>query len=157
MSGPSRVIRSAAGGGCWRGVAPAQYKEPDQSHRGMTRHLLLAPTLGDDGLCIDVRYFEVAPGGYSSLERHHHAHAVIVLRGRGWVILDEQASELGAGDCVYVAPDTIHQFRAAPDEGLGFLCIVDSERDPAVAAGDEELARLRANPGIAQLLDSLAG
>jgi ribulose-bisphosphate carboxylase large chain len=30
-----------------------------------------------------VRYFEIAPGGYSTLEKHEHEHVVIPIRGRG--------------------------------------------------------------------------
>lgn len=32
-----------------------------------------------------VRYFEVGPGGYSTLEKHVHEHVVIPIRGRGVV------------------------------------------------------------------------
>jgi mannose-6-phosphate isomerase-like protein (cupin superfamily) len=32
-------------------------------------------------------------------------------------------------DCVFVAPGEPHQFRADDGEPLGFLCMVDRERD----------------------------
>ncbi|RMF21021.1 MAG: cupin domain-containing protein, partial [Deltaproteobacteria bacterium] len=96
--------------------------------------------------------FEVAPGGYSSLERHEHPHAVVIVSGRGSVILDDEVSELAPLDCVYVAPGTLHQFRAALDEPLGFLCIVDRERDRPVAASPKDVERICKNPEIARLL-----
>ena len=77
----------------------------------------------------DVRYFEIAPGGFSSLESHVHEHAVIVLRGSGEVQLGEAVHALGFGDAVYVAPDEVHQFRNPTSGPFGFLCIVDSQRD----------------------------
>ena len=35
----------------------------------------------------ELRYFEMAPGGYSTLERHEHMHAVMILRGHGHCLL----------------------------------------------------------------------
>ncbi|RMD83376.1 MAG: cupin domain-containing protein [Candidatus Dadabacteria bacterium] len=120
----------------------------------MTRYVLMAASTGDRALSFDVRYFEVAAGGYSTLERHDHPHAVLVLSGRGQVILDDEVSELTPFDCVYVAPGTLHQFRAAPDEPLGFLCIVDRDRDKPAAATPDDIARLCRNPVIAELLQT---
>ena len=46
----------------------------------------------------------------------------------------EQLHEIGCGDAIYVAPHEPHQFRnPSADEPLGFLCIVDAERDRPVA------------------------
>ena len=42
-----------------------------------------------------VRYFEVAPGGYSTLEKHVHEHVVIPLRGKG-VVRDLQMQQHSA-------------------------------------------------------------
>jgi quercetin dioxygenase-like cupin family protein len=76
-----------------------------------------------------VRYFEVSPGGYSSLEKHQHAHVVIAVRGQGRAILDATAHDMQPLDTVYVAPWTPHQFLALGAEPFGFFCIVDAERD----------------------------
>jgi quercetin dioxygenase-like cupin family protein len=49
------------------------------------------------------------------------------------VQLGETVHELAAGDLVYVAPDEPHQFRnPSATEPLGFLCIVDAQRDRPV-------------------------
>jgi ribulose-bisphosphate carboxylase large chain len=86
-----------------------------------------------EGTAFHVRYFEIAPGGFSSLEEHGHEHAVVVLRGRGQVQLGEMVHDLGFGDTVYVAPHEVHQFRnPSPDEPFGFLCMVDAQRDRPV-------------------------
>jgi ribulose-bisphosphate carboxylase large chain len=77
-----------------------------------------------------LRYFEVAPGGHTSLEHHGHIHAVVALRGCGSVRLGEEVFPLSFGDVVYVAPGEVHQLRN--DEGnepFGFLCVVNAERD----------------------------
>jgi quercetin dioxygenase-like cupin family protein len=84
------------------------------------------------------RYFEIQPGGYSSLERHRHPHAVLVIRGRGQVLLDRDVVPVKPFDCVYVSPETVHQFQAADDTSLGFLCVVDRLRDRPVPVSREE-------------------
>ena len=84
----------------------------------------------------ELRYFELAPGGYSSLERHKHPHAVVVLKGKGTVRLGESVEPVGAFDVVYVAPHEAHRFSADSSEALGFLCIVDRERDRPVVVDE---------------------
>src|SRR5436309_1953714 len=69
----------------WEGVPAADYKQGAEHHQGVTRMALV----GDRGeaTAFHLRYFEIAPGGFSSLEHHGHEHAVVVLRGRGQVRL----------------------------------------------------------------------
>jgi quercetin dioxygenase-like cupin family protein len=124
----SRVVRFAEFR--WKGVEPREYKDPDARWRDVVRHVLVGP---DEGTPFHVRYFEVGPGGHTTLERHGHEHVVVVLRGRGEVRLGERKEELGFGDVVYVAPDDPHQFRAAGDGPFGFLCIVTADRDRPTA------------------------
>lgn len=140
----SRVIRSAAGG--WSGIEPARYKDEREGpgcFLGATRHTLLGATSDGpaDGLNFEVRYFELEPGGYSSLERHEHPHAVMILKGRGRVRLGNNTEPVGPFDIVYVAPGEVHRLSADSAETLGFLCIVDRERDRPVAVPEEEGAR----------------
>jgi len=85
-----------------------------------------------------LRYFEVAPGGYSTLERHQHTHAVLILRGRGTVRIGTDTHAVGERDLVTVDPLVWHQFRAAPDSPLGFLCLVARERDRPQLPGEDE-------------------
>src|SRR2546427_2468983 len=62
-----------------------------------TRQTLLGEGTGEEPFNFVTRYFEIQPGGYSTLERHQHPHAVVVLRGRGRVTLgrsEEHTSEL---------------------------------------------------------------
>jgi quercetin dioxygenase-like cupin family protein len=100
---------------------------------------LLGDGPGQEALAFVTRYFEVAPGGWTSLEHHRHPHAVVVLRGEGTALLGNDRHRIRAHDAVYVAPGSPHQFRADRDSVLGFLCIVDRERDrptPLQNAGD---------------------
>jgi ribulose-bisphosphate carboxylase large chain len=132
----SKVIRHE-GGFTWRGVPIEPYKETTGAWRGITRREL-AGRRGESQR-FHVRYFEIAPGGYSSLEKHDHEHVVIPIRGRGTVRFGSFIHEVGFGDVVYIAPGDPHQFRAPETaaEPFGFLCMVNAERDrpEAVEAG----------------------
>src|SRR3954471_14830092 len=93
----------------WEGVPVAQYKAPADHWAGVRRTVLVGAA--GERTRFHMRYFEIAPGGFSSLERHEHEHAVFVLRGRGEVRLGGRVHALGFGDTVYVAPREAHQLR----------------------------------------------
>jgi quercetin dioxygenase-like cupin family protein len=127
----SRVLRFQEGFR-WQGVAVAEYKQPAANWCGIVRQILVGESGEATGF--DVRYFEIAPGGFSSLEEHAHTHAVFVLRGRGRVRLAEEEHDLSFGDVVYVAPHEWHRFaNAGADEPFGFLCLIDARRDLSLA------------------------
>ncbi|HKF29850.1 MAG TPA: cupin domain-containing protein [Candidatus Binataceae bacterium] len=114
----------------WKGVELEPYKLA--AHRagefqGASRQVLIG-RLGEQ-VKFHVRYFELNAGGFTSLERHHHAHVVIGLRGRGRVRVANRKFELGPMDTIYIAPDQPHQLRASGAEPFGFFCIVDAKRD----------------------------
>jgi quercetin dioxygenase-like cupin family protein len=135
MSSIRRFAPDPAGNFRWDEVECLRYKEEgDAPFKDVTRQVLFAPP---DQAC-ELRYFEVAPGGYSTLERHQHTHAVLILRGRGTVRIGERTQAIHAHDLVTIAPMTWHQFCAAPDGALGFLCLVSKERDrPQLPTADE--------------------
>jgi ribulose-bisphosphate carboxylase large chain len=131
----SKVIRRRSDGR-WDGVPVEPYKATTDAWHGITRRELI----GNRGESprFHVRYFELAPGGYSTLERHEHEHVVIVQRGRGEVRFGCYRFRVGPEDIVYVAPNDPHQF-SNPDDAdgpFGFLCIVNADRDRPVPAGD---------------------
>ena len=78
-----------------------------------------------------VRYFEIAPGGFTTYEKHQHEHVVMPLRGMGEAHIGGDVHPVGPGDVIYVAPGDPHQFRARKGsaEPFGFLCVVNAERD----------------------------
>ena len=133
----------------WEGIAVKPYKSEGTHFAGVTRQTLFE---GGDGLACDLRYFEIKPGGWSSLERHHHAHAVMIVRGGGRVLVGDHIVEARTHDLVRVPPLTWHQFRAAGDAPLGFLCMVDCERDVPERPDDTALAALRSRPGVGEFI-----
>jgi quercetin dioxygenase-like cupin family protein len=102
-------------------VAVKEYAEGNAS-AGATRRILIGRDEGADDFI--VRYFTIPAGGHSSLEHHRHQHGVVIVQGRGRVLLGDSWSEIGPGDAVFIAPDEIHQLQAADDESLGFICVI---------------------------------
>ena len=133
----------------WDGVDELPYKEDDRAlFKSITRQVLFS----DPDMHGELRYFEMQPGGFSTLERHEHMHAVLILRGRGHCLVGDEVRALETRDLVTVPPLTWHQFRATLGEPLGFLCMVNVERDKPRLPSPDDLARLRADPRVAAFL-----
>lgn len=149
MSDEPSTLRAALGGFRWAGVEPRPYKEEGAApFKAVSRQTLFA----DPGIAAELRYFEIGAGGFSTLERHAHVHCVMILRGRGRCLVGARVHGVAAHDLVTIPQWTWHQFRAASDEPLGFLCLVNAERDRPQLPGEEDLAALRAIPAVAEFL-----
>jgi ribulose-bisphosphate carboxylase large chain len=121
----------------WEGIDDLPYKPEEGGWCGVIRRPLIGK--GGESTQFHLRYFEISPGGMSSLERHRHEHVVVGLRGEGEVRIDGETHPVRFGDVVYVGPDAVHRFRNPSREPFGFLCIVDAERDqprPVETDGD---------------------
>jgi quercetin dioxygenase-like cupin family protein len=133
----------------WDNVAFLPYKEEGAApFKSVTRQVLFH----DSELRCELRYFEVAPGGYSTLERHHHTHGVMILRGKADVLVGNDVRLVRTFDLVRIPAMTWHQFRTRGEEPMGFLCMVNVERDRPQLPDDEELRRLMCDPKIAAFL-----
>ena len=149
MAMDENTIHRKAKGYRWEGVAELPYKEDDRAlFKSITRQVLFA----DPELHGELRYFEMAPGGFSTLERHEHMHAVLILRGRGHCLVGDEVKAIETRDLVTVPAMTWHQFRATQGEPLGFLCMVNATRDKPQLPSAEDLAKLHADAKIAAFL-----
>jgi quercetin dioxygenase-like cupin family protein len=134
----------------WDGIPLLAYKDDAGTHfKGVTRQVLFSE---GEHLGTELRYFEIEPGGHSTLEQHAHVHAVMIVRGRGACLVGDHVHDLAPHDLVFVPPETWHQFRAADDEPLGFLCLVRCDRDRPRRPGAEDLEALRALPGVGEFI-----
>lgn len=150
LSARRRFLHSPEGAR-WEGVERKPYKEDGRSlFKDISRQILFS----HPALAGELRYFEVAPGGFSTLERHEHVHAVLILRGEGRALVGSQVLDLQTNDLVHVPAMTWHQFRAGAGQPLGFLCMVDALRDKPQLPTEAELSALKANPDIARFLAS---
>ena len=116
----------------WTARADQRYKaSQDLPFRGVRRVELVGKQ--GEPCSFELRYFELEPGGYTSLEKHVHTHVLIGARGRGLVVMDQERLALKPDDIAYVAPLQVHQLRNEGEEPFGFYCIVDKDRDRPVA------------------------
>jgi quercetin dioxygenase-like cupin family protein len=144
-------FRSAREGFRWDGVPHQPYKQDGSApFKDISRQVLFH----EESLGCELRYFEVNAGGYSTLERHEHAHAVMVLRGGGECLVGDEVRHVKPLDLITIPAWVWHQFRAAFNEPLGFLCMVNVLRDRPQLPNEEELIRLKADPRIARFLAS---
>jgi quercetin dioxygenase-like cupin family protein len=148
---PEAALRRHEGEFAWEGVERLPYKESDAAlFKGISRQILFSQA----GMAGELRYFEIEPGGFSTLERHAHLHGVMIIRGSGRCLVGTQVQEIGPFDLITIPAWTWHQFRTAPGEALGFLCLVDAIRDKPALPTPDELAALKAVPEIAAFLRS---
>lgn len=130
----------------WQDVAVHPYKEDGGTHfKSITRQTLLN---GTDDIPVEFRYFEIGTDGHSTLEKHVHQHAVMVIRGSGQVLVRDTVTPINTFDIVHIPAMTWHQFRATNNEELGFLCIVSNERDRPQRPTPEDLEMLRSNQEV---------
>jgi len=137
MKNSSKVIKST--GYNWKNIEKKEYKTDTQNFKDIHRYTLLKDE--SQGLNVETRYFEIKAGGYSSLEQHQHTHSVIIIRGSGSVILDNELQRIQEHDVVYISPETIHQFHADNGQPLGFICVVDNIRDRPKIPDDSSIKK----------------
>jgi ribulose-bisphosphate carboxylase large chain len=125
--GMRRILKFSSGFH-WQDRTDRSYKaQTDLGFDGVRRVELIGKN-GEQS-DFDLRYFEIAPGGFTSLEKHLHTHAIITARGAGVLITDQARNELKLFDIAYISPLEVHQLRNETTEPFGFFCIVDRERD----------------------------
>ena len=143
-----QIIRRYDGDGAWSETEVRPYKNDGNIFKDVTRQNLF----DTPELACQWRYFEVGPGGHSTLERHEHVHAVMIVRGRGRVLVGDHVSPLDLYDLVYIPSLIWHQFRADEDAPLGFLCLVNHDRDRPQLPSEADLAALRAHDAVAEFI-----
>lgn len=110
----------------WEGVRTCLYP-PEKEMEGVSVRWLIGPAEGAPHFAL--RYFEIEPGGWTSLDHHAHDHGVVILRGRGQALLGEEEYQIAFGDVLYIPPNEVHQLRNIGEEPLGFLCIIPSREE----------------------------
>ena len=104
----------------WEGVTAAPLEM--EGIAGAVKNILIGAD--ENAPNFIMRYFELAPGGHSCLERHPHEHEVIVLRGKGQVQLGDEKYAIAPFDAVFVEGNALHQFSNPHTEPFGFICLI---------------------------------
>ncbi len=134
----------------WEAVAHQPYKQDGSApFKDISRQVLFH----EDTLGCELRYFEMDANGYSTLERHEHAHAVMILRGSGDCMVGEEVRAVKQFDLVSIPAWTWHQFRATGGVPMGFLCMVNVQRDRPQLPSPVELAAMKQIPAVRRFLD----
>src|SRR5713226_7017501 len=93
------IVRRHDGSFHWEGVDVLAYKqEASAPFKDVTRQVLFE----NESLPAQLRYFEVAPGGHTTLERHEHVHAVMIECGRGSCLVGDRVYDVAEHDLVHV-------------------------------------------------------
>ena len=111
----------------WKGIKAEKYKPAGKDWADIVRNTLIGNR--GESTKFHLRYFEIAPGGYSSYEWHRHEHVVIGVRGRGICLAGKKRYQIGFLDTLYIEPKLPHQLKNPFDEPFGFFCIVNAKRD----------------------------
>lgn len=135
----------------WEGVDTLVYKQDGSPFKDVTRQVLYD---GAYDIPCQFRYFECLPGGYSTLEYHDHTHMVMIQRGKGQLLLGDEVFDVKSGDFIEIPGNTIHQFRANKGDYIGFLCLVNKERDKVKLLSQEQMEKLQHNLKIKAFLES---
>jgi quercetin dioxygenase-like cupin family protein len=111
----------------WQGILTEKYKPGGDEWSDIIRQTLI----GNHGESakFHLRYFEIAPDGFSSFEMHKHEHVVIGIRGQGICIAGKKRYKIGFLDTVYIKPSEPHQLKNTSNQPFGFFCIVNAKRD----------------------------
>ena len=134
----------------WEAVAHQPYKQDGSApFKDISRQVLFH----EDTLGCELRYFEMAADGYSTLERHEHAHAVMILRGSGDCMVGEEVRAVKQFDLISIPAWKWHQFRATGGVPMGFLCMVNVQRDRPQLPSPVELAAMKQIPAVRRFLD----
>lgn len=110
----------------WRGVKTERYKPAGKEWADIVRQILIGNHC--ETTKFHLRYFEIAPNGFSSFEMHRHEHVVIGIRGEGFCIVGKKKYKIGFLDTLYIKPDEPHQLRNPSKKPFGFFCIVNAKR-----------------------------
>ncbi len=142
-------FRSAREDFRWDGVAHQPYKQDGSApFKDISRQVLFH----EASLGCELRYFEMDADGYSTLERHEHTHAVMILRGNGQCMVGAEVRDVKPLDLITIPAWTWHQFRATEGEAFGFMCMVNTLRDRPVLPTEADLAEMRTIPAVARFL-----
>ena len=72
-----------------------------------------------------MRFFEMAPEGFTPQHTHEWEHEVFIVKGSGiFVDKDEKEHKLTAGSVVFVPSNELHQFKNKSNETMEFICVV---------------------------------
>lgn len=71
-----------------------------------------------------VRLFSIEPDGNTPHHAHPWEHQVIILSGKGKVLVADKSFEVEKGFYLFIPPNEPHQFINTGNEPLEFICVI---------------------------------
>lgn len=97
-------------------------EEVEEGSKNVKVRWLITKDLGAKNFAM--RWFEMAPNGFTPLHEHPWEHEVFVLKGKGIVKGSSGESEFKEGDVIFIPPNETHQFTNNSEENIEFLCLI---------------------------------
>jgi quercetin dioxygenase-like cupin family protein len=72
---------------------------------------------------LNIKLFEMHPGGYSPLHQHPELHRLFVTGGKGTLSDGQKIHTIEAGNVVFIEPNEPHQLKTVGTEPLKFVCL----------------------------------
>lgn len=96
---------------------------------------MLHPDKQDLALRYSLAHAVVPPGATTLAHRMRTSEVYFIIQGQGRMHIDEEVSEVGSNDTIYIPPRATQYIHNTGQEDLKFICIVD----PAWRMEDEEI------------------
>ncbi|RBP62121.1 cupin domain [Alkalibaculum bacchi] len=109
----------------WSGVEKEDFKPSIEGERNQNETTVQHIIENGFGTCFHLNYYECSFDGFTPLEKLQEVHAVIVARGEGKIIVDDDIYIVKPMDIVIIPKGASHQFISTDDEPFGFFCIIN--------------------------------
>ncbi len=104
----------------------------------------LHPDKQDLALRYSLAHAIVPPGKTTLAHRLRTSEVYFIIQGKGRMHIDDETSEVGPNDTIYIPPHSTQCISNTGQENLTFICIVD----PAWRREDEEILNRDQESGI---------
>lgn len=104
----------------WKDVK-ADYPSDERMKDVSIRWLI---TKSDGAKNFAMRFFEIAPGGYSPWHNHEWEHEMFILEGEGVAVKADGEIPFKPGDAFFIEPGEQHNFKNTGNKPLRFLCLI---------------------------------
>ncbi len=108
----------------WEGTRSRMYQNTEDNQVSET--WIIGKKEGAENFAF--RYYQLSPGSHSKEEQHPYDHGILVLQGKGEVLLGDETFDFTRGDVIHIPPDVLHQLVNTGDQPLGFLCVIPARR-----------------------------
>jgi quercetin dioxygenase-like cupin family protein len=109
-------------------VISFQNVKEEQAEQGAHKVTVRWLITKDDGAeNFTMRYFTVAPQGFTPYHSHDWEHEVFILDGQGVVKIGDHTKELEKGIVIFIPPNVRHQFTNPSAYPLRFICMIPNQ------------------------------